>query len=288
MILFPNAKINIGLRILRKRPDNYHDIETIMIPLPWCDILEMVPAEDGITTFNTVGEDTLGLADPNDNLVMKALHALEDYLDKTLPPVHIYLKKVIPSGAGLGGGSSDAAFAVRGANDLFQLGLTQEDMAKIVAKVGADCPFFIYNRPMLAEGIGEILTTIEMPFLDKIYIVVAKPVTEAVSTKDAYAGVAPCELPCGCSLADGAPFEEATFPSAWINDFETSIFPLRSEIAEVKERMAQSEGCLYTAMSGSGAAVFGLFPSDKLAEKAAAIFAGCDIFTGKLSSGCLH
>ncbi len=285
MLLFPNAKINIGLNILRRRPDGYHDICTVMVPVGWCDVLEMVPASGSETTFTLVGKDTLGLADVSDNLVMRALRALETHIGRALPPMDIYLSKVVPTGAGLGGGSADAAFAIRGANELFELGLSSEEMASVAARVGADCPFFIYNRPMLAEGIGELLSPLDIPELDGITALIVKPAAEAVSTRDAYAGVTPYEPAGERTVAEAI----ADMPEQWmssgllVNDFEASIFPLRPSIAAVKERLAATRP-IYVSMSGSGASVFALYRSDKLAEDAARGFADCEIFVGKLSS----
>lgn len=285
MLLFPNAKINIGLNILRRRADGYHDIRTVMVPVGWCDVLEMVPAKGDTTTFSIVGTDTLNLSDAKDNLVMKALAALENHLGRKLPPMDIYLSKVVPTGAGLGGGSADAAFAIRGADRLWNLGMSKEEMAAVAAKVGADCPFFIYDRPMLAEGIGEVLTPLHIPALDSLTVLIVKPAAEAVSTRDAYAGVTP-HIPAGeRTMADAI----AAAPAQWMesgllyNDFEASIFPLRPAIAQTKERLAAT-GPLYVSMSGSGASVFALYPNDKLAEEAARAFAGHEIYVGRLSS----
>ena len=285
MILFPNAKINIGLRVLRKRPDGYHDIESLMVPIGWHDILEIVPAQDGAGSFNIVGEDTLRLSSDADNLVIKAVRAVEKYIGRSLPPPDIYLSKIVPTGAGLGGGSSDASFAIRGVNEVCSLGLDDEEMARIAAGVGADCPFFIYNRPMLAQGIGEILTPVEMPALDKLWILVVKPHTESVSTAAAYGGITPAELPAGVSLAGFASLSADCWAreKEMVNDFELPVFALRPSIGAVKERLAAG-GALFTAMSGSGASVFALYNDVKMAECAAEDFTGCDIFVGSLSS----
>lgn len=285
MLLFPNAKINIGLNILRRRPDGYHDICTVMVPVGWRDVLEMVPAKGAETTFTLVGDDTLHLSDARDNLVMKALAALEKHIGHKLPPTDIYLSKIVPTGAGLGGGSADAAFAIRGANKLWNLGLSNEEMAAVAAKVGADCPFFIYNRPMLAEGIGEVLTPLDVPALDGLTVLIVKPSAEAVSTRDAYAGVTP-HIPEGTYIMADA---IAASPEQWMesgvlyNDFETSIFPLRPTIAQTKQKLAATNP-LYVSMSGSGASVFALYPNDKLAEEAAKAFTGHEIYVGRLSS----
>lgn len=283
MLLFPNAKINIGLRILRRRPDGYHDIESVMVPVGWCDVLEMVPAAGAEASFTIVGNDTLGLADAADNLVVKALRALEAHIGRALPPLDVYLSKVIPTGAGLGGGSADAAFAIRGANELCGLGLSDAEMASVAARVGADCPFFIYNRPMLATGIGERLEPVQVDGVGRLTVVIAKPAAEAVSTRMAYAGVVPSEAPTPLPLAQAvaSPAGQWQVSASVFNDFERSIFALRPQIALTKERMLAA-GALYAAMSGSGAAVFGIFDNDKMAEDAATAFAGCDVYVGTL------
>lgn len=267
MILFPNAKLNLGLRILMRRPDGYHNLSTVMIPLPWCDVLEIVPGEG---RFALVGEDAPDFGAAEDNLVMKALRAVERHLGHSLPPVDIYLKKNIPFGAGMGGGSADAAFAIRGFNEYFNLGLSDEVLASIAATVGADCPFFIYNRPMLAEGIGEVLSEIELPQLVGKICVVAMPRCAGVSTREAYAGVSPKPLDDGESLQAMLSRPVAEWAEAGVvNDFEKSIFPIRPEIAQVKQSFIDS-GALYVAMSGSGSAVFAIFDDDKMADAALA------------------
>lgn len=277
MILFPNAKINIGLRILRKRPDGYHDVETLMYPIGWSDILEIVPAKGEETTLTVYGGN---LADcpMEKNLVMKAYRAVERHVGH-LAPVDIYLKKIVPDGAGLGGGSSDAAFTIIGLNKLLGLCLSTEKMARIASEIGADCPFFIYNRPMLATGTGTALKKSNLQLEGIEAILIAKPRTAAVSTKEAYAGVTPREMPEGVSL-------EASLscgPAIWkegavvVNDFEESIFPIRPEVGALKEKMYVL-GAVYAAMSGSGSAVFGLFDNAKMAEKALGMMDGCDVY----------
>ena len=281
MILFPNAKINIGLRVLRRRPDGYHDIESIMVPVGWCDVLEMIPAASGVPTFTLTGSD-LGGCPPEKNLVLKALRALETHIGRELPPLDIYLHKNIPDGAGLGGGSSDASFALTGANEMFGLGLDKEELAAVAARVGADCPFFIYNRPMHVQGIGERLSPVGIPALEGLGIAIVKPLAEAVSTAQAYGGVRPAELPDGVSLATAvtAPIEQWD-AAVLTNDFEPSVFALRPQIERTLGAM-RAAGALYAAMSGSGAAVFGLFADVKMAEAAAATFDGCQCYAGTL------
>ena len=281
MILFPNAKINLGLRVTSRRPDGYHNLSTVMIPVGWCDILEMMPGEQPGIVFHSDGD--FGAVDAESNLVVKALRALEAYLGRALPPLEIYLKKVIPMGAGLGGGSADASFAIRGANELFGLGLDDEAMAAVAVKVGADCPFFIYNRPALATGIGEILEPVDISCVQGYGLLIAKPLSEAVSTREAYAGVQVCALDEGVSpvTAMSRPIGQWRDDELLNNDFEQSIFPLRPEIASVKERM-YAAGAVFASMSGSGAAVYGIFPDAKMGEKAMADFGDCDVFAGSL------
>ena len=143
MILFPNAKINLGLRVLGKRPDGYHNLATIMVPVPWCDILELIAAEDREEGIRLHMEKEIDGCDAENNLVVKALRALERHIGRALPALDVYLKKQIPFGAGLGGGSADASFAIRGANELFGLGLSDAQMAEVALTVGADCPFSV-------------------------------------------------------------------------------------------------------------------------------------------------
>lgn len=275
MVTFPNAKINIGLNIVGRRPDGYHDIVTLFYPVGWCDILEIVPGKGDSTTLTTTGRAVD--CPPEKNLVMKAVAAMESAGLK-LPPLDIYLHKVIPDGAGLGGGSADAAFAVRTINELLSLGLTDDEMASIVAPIGADCPFFIYNRPMLATGTGTTLAPFDLSLAGR-GIAIVKPAVN-VPTREAYAGVTPrlpeVYLP---TLLQNRPIEE--WQGKVVNDFEPSIFANHAAIAEIKRRLAE-QGAIYTAMSGSGSAVFGIFENDKLAEQAVADIRGCDIFTGRL------
>ncbi len=294
MIVFPNAKINVGLRVLRRRNDGYHDIETAMIPLPWCDVLEVVPSVEGRTSLTLVGESSLNGSDTSDNLVMKALRALERYIGRRLPPLDIYLSKVIPTGAGLGGGSADATFTLRAVDDLLGLGLDRDEIASVASTIGADCAFFAYNEPMLAEGIGERLTKIDLPWLDDISIVVAKSRSEAVSTREAYAGVTPREISGSAEerpLAEILKDRQGLSAPGLDNDFEPSIFRLRPDVARLKAVM-QTTAPLYCSMSGSGSAVFALYEGDKMAENArqtvAAALPDAEIFMGRLSSKSLQ
>lgn len=267
MITFPNAKINLGLDILRRRDDGYHDIETVMVPVPWCDVLEIVPARGKDSTLTVTGRHVE--CPPEKNLVMKAYRAFEREVG--LPPVDIYLRKIIPDGAGLGGGSADAAFTLRMLNEIFKTGYSESELARVASGLGADCPFFIYNRPMLCTGTGVDMQPIDIN-LHGMDILIAKP-DVSVPTATAYSHTSPAipEMPVREIVAMGAD----SWAGRLKNDFEASVFPAYPAIAQLKERVQQL-GPVYTAMSGSGASVFGLFESDKLSPSITDQFADCD------------
>lgn len=267
MILFPNAKINLGLDILRKRPDGYHDIETVMVPIGWRDVLEIVPSRDGETSLTVSGREVA--CPPEKNLVMKAFRALDKLVG--LPPVEIFLRKIIPDGAGLGGGSADASFTLVGLNRLFSLGLSDEDLAGVAATLGADCPFFIYNRPMLATGTGTELRPVDVN-LAGLWLVVVKPPV-GIPTATAYASVTP-HIP-QTSLAERISLGVGEWQGRVVNDFEDSVFPAYPAVADVKRRLMEA-GAVYTSMSGSGSAVFGLFGRDILADEVTSLFPECE------------
>ena len=253
MLLFPNCKINIGLRVVRKREDGYHDLETIFYPVYGLhDELEVEPAEEFAFLQDGLVVDCL----PTDNLIYKVYKRMQEHFPQ-IGNVKINFKKNIPFGAGLGGGSSDAAHMAIALNEIFSLGLTREQLAEEVRPLGADCPFFIYNTPCYAEGIGDKLSPITLD-LSGLRLVMIKP-NCSVSTKEAYAGIVrhpeaegqiKQALEEGQTLTDMCPL--------LINDFEQTVFPIHSEIAEIKQRLL-SAGALYAAMSGSGSTVFGLF-----------------------------
>ncbi len=261
MVVFPHAKINLGLNILRRRPDGYHDIDSIMVPVGWSDVLEIVPAaHEARTTLECHGSEALDCPDA-DNLVIRAYNAVKK-LYPNIPAVRIFLQKNIPSGAGLGGGSADAAYTVRALNTLFSLGLSNDDMAKIVSPIGADCPFFVYDNAMAASGTGTTLREVSVPALNGLTIVICRPDGCHVSTAQAYAGVT--------KNPDATPVELVTKlpPSQWRaelhNMFEGTVFPLFPAIADLKEYFYKY-GAEYSAMSGSGAAVYALFQDNSKA-----------------------
>ena len=247
----PNCKINIGLRVVRKREDGYHDLETIFYPVYGLhDELEVEIADEFAFLQDGIEVDCL----PTDNLIYKVYQRMQEHFPQ-IGNVRIRFKKNIPFGAGLGGGSSDAAHMAIALNELFQLGLTQKQLAEEVRPLGADCPFFIYNTPCYAEGIGDKLTPISLD-LSGMRLVMIKPAC-GVSTKEAYAGI----KPKGSSelfkvVQNGSElFKVAT------NDFEDTVFVAHPEIAEIKQRLLDA-GAVYAAMSGSGSTVFGLFEHD--------------------------
>ncbi len=251
MICFPNAKINLGLNIVSKRPDGYHNIETIFYPIGLKDALEIVPSKDKKPhrLFST-GID-VGATSEN-NLVIKALALLQ--AEKHIPNIDIHLLKAIPTGAGLGGGSSDAAFMLNLLNQTYALGYSQNELHQFAVQLGADCAFFLNNKPAYATGIGDRLEEITLS-LNNHYLVVVKP-NISVATKDAYAAIVPKQPAASLKEIVKLPIEE--WRTYIYNDFETPIFKKHPAIAEIKQTL-YSNGALYASMSGSGTAVYGFF-----------------------------
>lgn len=275
MVVFPNAKINLGLNITARRKDGYHDLVTAMVPVPWCDILEIVPARGTTTALTVTGRGCD--CPPESNLVMKAYRALDQAVG--LPPVDIHLHKIIPDGAGLGGGSSDAAFTLSALNGIFALGLDPERLAAIAATLGADCPFFIFNRPMLATGTGTDLAPMSIPGLAGLSVTIVKPPV-SISTAAAYANVRPAIPPHPLTELLSQP--AATWRDAVVNDFEQSLRSSHPELYAIKQSL-YAHGAVYASLSGSGSAVYGLFTSDKMAESALEGHPGCATFAAPLA-----
>ena len=271
MITFPNAKINLGLNIVERRPDGYHNIETVFYPIPLTDVLEIVPAQS--TSLTCYGNPVD--CPPEKNLVMRAYRMLQERYD--LPPVAIYLYKHIPDGAGLGGGSSDAAHTLLMLNQMFNLGIEVSDLATMAATLGADCAFFIYNRPMLATGIGDVMSPVDVDLKDKTLLLVKPPV--GVDTRTAYSRVVPALATVNLLQLITQPVE--TWDGLLVNDFEPSVFAALPQLWIIKARLIDA-GAQYAAMSGSGSTVFGIFDNDKLAEAAADTFADCATFVLQL------
>src|SRR5690554_2946905 len=251
MLLFPNAKINLGLRITGKRKDGYHDIETCMFPIPLHDALEIILANK--TSFSFSGISIPG--DAKDNLILKAYQLLKkDFNDLT--PIAVHLHKAIPVGAGLGGGSADAAFALKLMNNLFDLILEDWFLEDYAAQLGSDCPFFIENTPKIATGRGEILSPIALDLTGK-WLILVNPNLH-IGTKEAYVGVVPKKPTEDLReiLADTSVWKDRLK-----NDFEDRIFQKYPLIQSIKESLYE-QGAFYAAMSGSGSTVFGLFDQE--------------------------
>ncbi|MBN7815107.1 4-(cytidine 5'-diphospho)-2-C-methyl-D-erythritol kinase [Algoriphagus pacificus] len=251
MICFPNAKINLGLHITSKRNDGYHEIETCMYPIPLFDALEII-IDPKRFQWNSTGIAIPG--DPKDNLIIQAYQLLKKDFP-SLPQVSIHLHKNIPMGAGLGGGSADAGFALNLMNNLFDLILDDFFLEEYAAKLGSDCPFFVENTPKIATGRGEILEAVDLN-LKGTYLVLINPGIH-VGTKEAYAGVKPKKPEV--SLKELIQ-DKSRWKDELINDFEPSVFSAYPEIGQIKSQLYQS-GAFYAAMSGSGSTVFGLFDS---------------------------
>lgn len=280
MVVFPNAKINLGLEILRKREDGFHDIRTIMVGVDWCDVLEVVPGRFEKDTLTITGNAVNCPLEKN--LVIKAINTMRQLQGTLIPAVDIYLHKNIPDGAGLGGGSSDAAFTIKAVNKLFELDLTEDEMAGIASEIGSDCPFFIYDGPMLATGRGEILTPVDglKERLQDYDVLIVKSDTTAVSTAEAYGGVKPFER--SSKLTEVINKEAKCWASTVTNDFEASIFKKTDSLRIIKDRMYRL-GATYSSMTGSGSAVFGLFRKGVLANvNLSEIFPDCKLHIGKV------
>jgi 4-diphosphocytidyl-2-C-methyl-D-erythritol kinase len=252
MVVFPNAKINLGLNIIEKRPDGYHNLSTVFYPIPWCDVLEIIPAKK--LRFSSSGIAIPGK--PEDNLILQAYHLLRK--DFNLPPVAVHLHKVIPVGAGLGGGSSDASFALKALNELFNIYLDPGILELYAAQLGSDCPFFIENKPVLASGTGNIFRSLALHLTGKFIVVVFPNIH--ISTAEAFAQISP--KPPAIDLKDileNKPITE--WRDFLINDFEEGIFKSYPVLADVKKTL-YDQGALFSGMSGSGAAIFGIFDKE--------------------------
>lgn len=277
MIEFVNAKINIGLQIVRRREDGYHDLQTVFYPVgkyaglpdnpePFCDILEIIPAKEPGVRFHFKGR--MIDCPEEKNLVCKAARlffessasdsgrfgASASASAQGERGLEIILEKHLPDGAGMGGGSADASFSLRMLNELTSQGYSDEELAEMALRLGADCPFFIYNRPMYGCGVGEKLTDVNLD-LAGYWLVVVKPAVY-VSTRDAFAGVTP--RPGNIDLRTIAEIPIADWQDVVVNDFEASIFPKFPELARIKERLIRN-GAVYASMTGSGSSIYGIY-----------------------------
>jgi len=250
LIVFPNCKINLGLNILRKRPDNYHDIETVFYPVDLKDALEIVANENNKNQFTVTG---LPVGDFENNLCSKAYNLLKkDY--PSLPSIKIHLHKAIPIGAGLGGGSADAAFTLQILKEKFLTKLTVAQLRDYALQLGSDCPFFLYNKPCLASGRGELLKVLDID-LSSYKIMIVNPGIQ-INTAWAFSKIKPAMPPTSIREIITQPVE--TWESNLVNDFEIPIFENYPEIKKIKSTLYKA-GAVYASLSGSGSTMFGIF-----------------------------
>ena len=262
MIVFPCAKINLGLNVVEKRPDGYHNLETVFYPIPITDALEVCPMDDKYPLESQYdlkmnGPEAMECRD-EDNLVAKAFRMIADKY--SVPRMHIHLYKGIPSQAGLGGGSSDAAYMIRLLDKYCDLNIGNRQMERYAAKLGADCAFFITVEPAYATGIGDELKPIASDnkckdYLRGYWLALVKPPV-AVSTKEAYSNIKPCKPKKCCREIVLQPIE--TWKDELVNDFEEGVFSLHPELADIKQAL-YDKGAAYASMSGSGSSIFGIF-----------------------------
>jgi len=253
MLVFPNCKVNLGLHVVAKRPDGFHNIETVFYPLNWCDALEVIENSRPKEAF-TYSQSGIPIAGaPEQNLIYKAWELISE--EKDLPPVKVHLHKNIPMGAGLGGGSSDAAFFINLLNEQFDLGFTVAEKIRLASQLGSDCAFFINNRPVFAQGKGNEFSDSTID-LSSYYILAVYPAIHS-NTKDAYEGLSP-KIPKHDLASVITTHKIKEWKHSLVNDFESSLFKKYPEIKLLKENLYQS-GAVYVSMSGSGSAVFGIF-----------------------------
>jgi 4-diphosphocytidyl-2-C-methyl-D-erythritol kinase len=256
MILFPNAKINLGLSILNKRADGYHNLETVMYPINLTDIITLNHS-DSLNKGEKIIFSSTGLkidGNPNENLIIKAYNLLNT--DYQLPSLSVHLHKTIPFGAGLGGGSADGSFMLSGLNRLLKLTISDKKLENYAAQLGSDCPMFIKNKPVLAESRGELLSPLTIDLSAFCIAVVIPPIP--ISTKEAYSMVKPSNPSFRVKAIIKEPIE--TWKGVLLNDFETSVFKQKPEIRAIKEKLYEV-GAIYASLSGSGSATFGIFKS---------------------------
>jgi len=251
MILFPNAKINLGLSIISKRQDDYHELESIMLPIPLFDILEITKSKK----FEFIQTGIKVDGDLNANLCVRAFEIMRAKFD--ISAVRIHLRKQIPMGAGLGGGSADATFVIKGLNELFHLDLSDAQMQELSSELGSDCAFFVRNCPQLAKGRGEILKDFELD-LTGVYLKIIHPGIH-ISTKEAFSEV--YKSGANNHLLDAISQPKHSWKDSIYNDFEKHLFVNHPDLLEIKTQ-CYSEGAFYASMSGSGSTMFGLYDSE--------------------------
>lgn len=253
MVVFPNCKINIGLYITGKRADGYHNLETVFYPVPWTDVLELVPSGDSQSTLTMTGREVAGKVEQN--LVWQAYERLHTLFPDLVPPLSIFLHKVLPMGAGLGGGSADGAFMLRAVNDFCNLGLSETQLVDMALSLGSDCPFFIRNTPQYATGRGEVMEPIQLDLSNYSIQLVCPEL--AIATKDAFSRITPRTAPLDLRRLTDMPVID--WKDQVYNDFETSVFHQYPVLADIKSQLYEG-GALYASLSGSGSTVYGIFP----------------------------
>lgn len=263
MLCFPNCKINIGLFITSKRADGYHNLETVFYPIPFHDVLEIIPTTEP-TSLKLTGLPIAG--DWQQNLVYKAYELLRSLYPHKVPFFQICMHKVIPMGAGIGGGSADAAYMLQLLNNYCHLELTQQELAQHAATLGSDCAFFIYDKPCYASGRGEVLEPIQLDLSPYSVQLICPEVH--VSTKEAFGNIQPKEAPFQLTELGSLPI--ADWQAQIYNHFEATVFPLYPALAHIKEQLLQ-QGAIYAAMSGSGSALYGIFPKNNRATISSSI-----------------
>jgi 4-diphosphocytidyl-2-C-methyl-D-erythritol kinase len=285
MVVFPNIKINIGLNITGKRPDGYHNIESVFYPIAWKESLEVIERQNELPTSGQMSSTveagkvrftSFGLEIPGDaaqNLCIKVFNRLEEWFH--LPPVDMYLVKSLPIGAGLGGGSADAAFALRALKDYFDLRISDAEAMDVLADIGSDCPFFWKNTPMFVHGRGERMQSIQLN-LSAYYIMLINPGVH-ISTAEAYAGVVPKAPNADLRLL--TELDVADWKDLVVNDFESSLFPRYPQLKQIKDDLYAAGAC-YASMTGSGSTVYGIFKEEPIDLPA---YAGCSQWKGRMA-----
>ena len=259
MIVFPNCKINLGLNITGKRPDGYHNLETIFFPVKWYDILEIIRTEKTNNTETFIASGIIATANSNDNICLKAFTILKNDFPDRLPAVEFYLHKTIPTGSGLGGGSADAAFTLTLLNKHFQLGLSTEQLINYASRLGSDCPFFIINQPCFSSGRGEILEPVSLD-LSTYKIILVNPQIH-IATNEAFARIVPAVPVKPVKEIIQQPV--TTWKEELKNDFEIPVFEKYPEIGDIKKQLYEC-GAIYASLSGSGSTVYGIFPNTEV------------------------
>lgn len=263
MVLFPNCKINIGLNIVSKRADAYHNIETVFYPLNWCDAVEIIPISDNNALSASLHFTQSGLSIPGkeaDNICLKAYQILKKDFPG-IPAVNMHLHKTIPAGAGLGGGSANGAFTLLLINKKFNLNLSSEQLVEYALQLGSDCPFFIINEPCYATERGEKMEMITLNLSSYSFLLVYPAIN--INTAWAFSRVTPAYLPKPFKTIVQQPVE--TWKEELVNDFELPVFSQYPEIENVKRNL-YANGALYASLSGSGSSVYGIFSKNQVPE----------------------